>query len=185
MGGHTIYGLEHNTGSRGIITTVTQSVDLTYLSEKELRRVINTAKRGRITRTGYVADIIRACAKHLRVPIPMCLEMWGSTASIQHCPRYDDAFAELIQLSDVRMRLWVSRNPDTWEARRFSEAGDTSGFNHRDTLTLRGWELGDRAALDHELRKVISTIPDYAEGLDKLVAFIATRPSFDVRTKRY
>lgn len=181
---------------RGVTTEVRQTLNVGDLSEKDLKRVLNAVKRGRVPTSGFVHGIATICAEHLgtMTPVSMIKRSWGHTVDVSGLPNCAEEkdFAEVMKLSDVRMQIFLAENPNTAKHRYWghppkAQFMDYSNYGYRypKRLSLPGWE-GPKMVAECQ-KQVLDALnkahPQFKTDMQKLHDFIATKPKFVRETR--
>jgi hypothetical protein len=154
-------------------------LDLRTVETAKLRRAANTARRGIILHSGYQSALIRCIAheKNFSPPI-ICTMSRDWPAHFEWLPRNipEDAFTQLLQLSNVRHEIWMSQNSESRQVTPRSYF--MRGFNCN-TLVLYGWS-GDRPLVHKAVMDIVNAAcPAYLDSMNKLADYIESRPCIE------
>jgi hypothetical protein len=174
--------LPYPSRSPGIITEITQVIDVSELGSSQFSRLRNAARRGYVFGNGYVAGILTALASVNALMAPVVTRKLYSVREVSHellrenSPVFHREIAkELMDLSDVRFKFQIANDPE----RRGAYRGPMSQFIHGE-LQLVGWHDDSPETLRKEVLARLNTVPGFRSSVERLTEIVETKPRVTV-----
>jgi len=168
--------LPHNYRTPGIITTVTQEIDVRRLSDSQYVRLRNCATRGWVLGSGYVSSILASLAERHSLMAPVLAQRSYQNIYVFHevfdrkTATYDSKLVEeIMNLSDVRQRFYDSQKGRSTGNASMSQV--TTGG-----LCLVGWVDENPNVLRKELISRLYHVPGFVSSCKALTEIVETRP---------
>jgi len=181
--GHTV-SMPIDVNTPGVVTTITQQIDLTALPDDQFKRVVNAAKQGFVTGDGYIATLLGKIAKSrsLMPPIVLRKSDWSGVRLCHPMFSYGvgrEIADEIMKLSDVRQQF-ANANGTTKAYRRdeVSKRGDHRHYGAY--LQLVGWDRVSTVPLKKEVLSRFKNIETFKENNKQLVAAVMERPRINI-----
>lgn len=170
------FKLPHNVRTPGIITTVTQEIDVRRLSDSQFVRLRNCATRGWVLGTGYISAILGSLAERHSLMAPVIAHRSYNNIYVFHevfdrkTATYDPKMVEeIMNLSDVRQRFYDSQKGRSTGNASMSKVTDGG-------LCLVGWVDENPDVLRKEIINRMHHVPLFDSSMKALAEIVETRP---------
>jgi hypothetical protein len=170
------FKLPHDVRTPGILTTVTQEIDVRRLDDRQFVRLRNCAKRGWVLGMGYISAILQSLAERHNLMMPVLARRSYDSIYVHHevldrtTATYDPKMVEeIMNLSDVRKRFYDSRKGQLTGNSSLSKVTDGG-------LYLAGWVDEDPSVLRKEIVSRLEKLPFFVSSCKALAEIVDTRP---------
>jgi hypothetical protein len=171
----------------GFETTITQTMDVSRLTDGQFTRVRNAARAGYVTGNGYVMKMLDQIAGRygLMKPILVVRNGWH-LVDVTHALLHPDNEhfnqsipEELMALSDVRQKFAdATKGAQHNKKSQLAQYDGTLGY-----LALVGWVETSMTELRKEILKRFEAVPEFVTNNKALAELVETRPVIPVYNK--